>query len=115
MEIEHHNHEFNPVLFYILGGIFILVIIDLITIKLSRRNNEFDEHTHDHSSVLVFLFSDFLHNFTDGIALGATFSQSVGSGISTTIAIFMHEIPHEIGDFAYLIKRRNGLFKVLLT
>jgi zinc transporter ZupT len=39
-----------------------------------------DEHAEHHnhgSSIVVFLFGDFLHNFTDGIALGATFSMGI--------------------------------------
>lgn len=63
----------------------------------------------------MFLFGDFLHNFTDGIALGASYAFSVKIGISSTIAILMHETPHEIGDFAYLIKKNYSLVGILST
>jgi zinc transporter ZupT len=49
---------------------------------------------------------DGLHNFSDGVAIGASFAQNLTTGFGTTIAIFFHEIPHEIGDFAIL--RKNG-------
>lgn len=80
--------------------------VDLFIIKLKNlRGAKDDSHDHEHNnSTFVFLFGDFLHNFTDGIALGVTFNKNIMLGVSTTIAIFMHEIPHEVGDFAYLLK-----------
>lgn len=51
------------------------------------------------------LFADFLHNFTDGLTIGATFAtSSVMISWTTTALIFFHEIPHEIGDYSILIK-----------
>ncbi|KAK6194784.1 hypothetical protein SNE40_000343 [Patella caerulea] len=50
------------------------------------------------------LAADFAHNFTDGLAIGASFIVGRNVGIITTITIFLHEIPHEIGDFAILVQ-----------
>ena len=50
------------------------------------------------------LAADFAHNFTDGLAIGASFLMGQKIGIITTITIFLHEIPHEIGDFAILVQ-----------
>lgn len=50
------------------------------------------------------LAADFAHNFTDGLAIGASFLGGNTLGIITTITIFLHEIPHEIGDFAILVQ-----------
>lgn len=50
------------------------------------------------------LAADAAHNFTDGLAIGASFLAGRNIGIITTITIFLHEIPHEIGDFAILVK-----------
>ncbi|EEY60470.1 Zinc (Zn2)-Iron (Fe2) Permease (ZIP) Family [Phytophthora infestans T30-4] len=63
------------------------------------------------------LAADFSHNFTDGLAIGATFLR--GTGWTTTVAMLLHELPHEIGDFAILIQsgftRREAMITQLLT
>jgi zinc transporter ZupT len=50
------------------------------------------------------LAADFTHNFTDGLAIGASFLVNKNLGFITTITILLHEVPHEIGDFAILIQ-----------
>uniref|UniRef100_A0A1B0G1Y2 Zinc transporter n=1 Tax=Glossina morsitans morsitans TaxID=37546 RepID=A0A1B0G1Y2_GLOMM len=65
------------------------------------------------------LAADFAHNFTDGLAIGASYLAGESIGIITTITILLHEVPHEIGDFAILIKsgctRKRALMLQLVT
>ena len=48
--------------------------------------------------------ADFTHNITDGLAMSSSFYASPTIGATTTVAVFFHEIPHEVGDFALLIQ-----------
>ncbi|KAK7092500.1 hypothetical protein V1264_008236 [Littorina saxatilis] len=50
------------------------------------------------------ILGDGIHNLSDGLAIGAAFASSVTGGFSTSVAVFCHELPHEIGDFAMLLK-----------
>lgn len=45
----------------------------------------------------LIIFGDALHNFADGIALGAAIVQSLTLGVSTMFALIFHEVPHELG------------------
>lgn len=48
--------------------------------------------------------ADFTHNFTDGLAIGAAYLAGQNIGLVTTITVLLHEVPHEIGDYAILIQ-----------
>ena len=65
------------------------------------------------------LAADFTHNFTDGLAIGASYLAGNSVGIVTTVTILLHEVPHEIGDFAILIKsgcsKKKAMFLQLTT
>nr|CDJ89050.1 Zinc iron permease domain containing protein [Haemonchus contortus] len=50
------------------------------------------------------LVADFAHNFTDGLAIGASFIAGTTVGVVTMVTVLVHEVPHEIGDFAILIQ-----------
>lgn len=55
-------------------------------------------------SSLLNLISDFTHNITDGLAMSGAFYAGPLVGASTCFAVMLHEIPHEVGDFALLIQ-----------
>jgi zinc and cadmium transporter len=58
---------------------------------------------HYHPVVAMNLIGDALHNFIDGLLIGASYTVSIPIGMTTTLAIILHEIPQEIGDFGILI------------
>eukprot|EP00794_Sanderia_malayensis_P016746 gene16746-18440_t len=51
----------------------------------------------------MIILGDGLHNFIDGLAIGVSYTSNTVEGISTSLAIFCEELPHELGDFAILL------------
>jgi len=84
----------------ILGIILFFVIEKFIH---WHHHGEDKEESHIHPVGKLILFTDGFHNFIDGAIIGASFLVSVPVGVATTIAVILHEIPQEIGDFAVLI------------
>ncbi|KAL5107569.1 Zinc transporter SLC39A7 [Taenia crassiceps] len=60
------------------------------------------------------LAADFSHNVTDGIAIAGSFLISRSVGYVTTLTVLIHELPHEIGDYAILIKSGCGAHRAML-
>lgn len=59
-------------------------------------------HDHGRSGMMV-IVGDAFHNFIDGIIIAAAFLVDIHLGIVTSLAIIVHEIPQEVGDFAVLL------------
>ncbi|MEZ7821230.1 MAG: ZIP family metal transporter, partial [Patescibacteria group bacterium] len=72
------------------------------------------EEGHPHAVGTMSLIGDLVHNCLDGIVIGASFLVSIQLGIITTIAIILHEIPQEIGDFGLLLHSGYTRNKALL-
>ena len=62
----------------------------------------------------LIILGDTMHNFTDGVAIAATFLISIPLGIVTSLAVAAHEIPQEIGDFGLMLNRGMKKSKVLM-
>jgi zinc and cadmium transporter len=72
------------------------------------------EHDRDPITILVTI-GNWIHNFIDGAAIAGAFLISVPTGLITTIAVAMHEIPREVADSGYLLKKgmkRKGVLFV---
>lgn len=86
---------------WILGGI----LFGLITEKILHWNHCHMPitKTHVHSFAIMNLVGDFVHNIIDGLIIGASYLVNIPTGIATTLAVVLHEIPQEIGDFGVLV------------
>lgn len=85
------------------------------TVIITQHEVHHHGHSHAHSHLhsapknissvaWMVIFGDGIHNLADGLAIGAAFGDGYMSGFSTSIAVLCHELPHEIGDFAMLLK-----------
>jgi zinc and cadmium transporter len=104
----------NNVLIAALVGFLLFFVLER---SLGWFHHHHEEQVHTSGSrrnVPLIVVGDTLHNFIDGLAIGAAFLVSPATGIVTTLAIAAHEIPQEIGDFGLLISKGITKRKVLL-
>lgn len=96
----------------IIGGILLFFIIEKFIHWHHHGEDKEEEYIHPVGKLV--LFTDGFHNFIDGIIIGVSFLVSIPLGIATTLAVILHEIPQEIGDFAVLIhsgyNKKKALF-----
>lgn len=86
---------------------------------LHWRHCHDENHVTHHTVGYLNLVGDTIHNFLDGVLIAASFATGTGLGIISTMAIALHEIPQELGDFAVLIhsgfRRKTAIFFNLLV
>ncbi|MFZ1721363.1 MAG: ZIP family metal transporter [Microgenomates group bacterium] len=72
----------------------------------SLHHHDDGHHHYDlkESSIWMVLVGDTIHNFIDGVAIAASYLVNPGLGVVTAVSTFLHEVPHEIGDFGILLK-----------
>lgn len=105
----------NTIPFYVAVSSFLLFFL---IEKLLRWHHCHDQDCkkHDHQSLgYLNLIGDLVHNFIDGLVIAATFLFNPGIGITTTLAIGIHEIPQEIGDFGVLLHSGFNKQKALIA
>ncbi|OUM58435.1 hypothetical protein PIROE2DRAFT_69959 [Piromyces sp. E2] len=128
------SETYNQNALYICWGILSLFILEKIVSFLgqntSKKENEnknkgkkgkgqdhghSHSHNHEHSNIVISLVGDFIHNLTDGMAIGAGFNKNLKIGVSLSLSIFFHEIPHEVGDFSYLLKQKMSITNAIIS
>ena len=89
---------------YILLGIVVMFVVEKVIHWRHCHEPECSNHKKDVKPfALMNLVGDGVHNFIDGLIIGASYLVSIPLGIATTLAVVFHEIPQEIGDFGVLV------------
>ena len=97
---------------WVLAGIFSSFVLE----KFLRWRQEHGLRPHDHIHPVgrIILVSDSLHNLLDGVLIAASYLAGRSVGLATTLAVILHELPHEIGDFGVLLHSGYSCGKALL-
>lgn len=102
----------------ILGGLLAFFFLEKLVHFHHHHKNPTKAHKQVHSHAYhlapLNIIGDALHNFIDGIVIGASYLVSIPLGVSATIGIIVHELPQEIADFGVLLHSGWSKKKALL-
>lgn len=99
---------------YVLAGILVFFLVEKFLKWRHCHAGDCDAHTFTYMN----LIGDGVHNFIDGMVIAASFGQDIRLGVATTVAVTIHEVPQEVGDYAILLyggfsKRRALVYNFL--
>lgn len=103
------------------SNVFVATLLAMIGFFLLERllhgfhvHEDLHGDSHAVTSRYLILVGDGLHNFIDGVIIAASFAVSPELGITTTLAVTIHEVPQELADFGILIGGGFSRQKALL-
>jgi len=114
--VENSGFGLNISLYILLG-----IISSFIMEKILhwRHYHASPPKKHPRPFALMSLIGDSIHNFIDGLIIGGSYLVSLPIGFASTIAVILHEIPQEIGDFGILLhggfSKKKALFLNFVT
>ena len=116
--------DFHLITGTVLLGIFVFFLLEKLVLWRHCHTDHCELHgaedqEHKPAAGVLILIGDAMHNFIDGILIGAAFLTDIHLGIVTSLAVAAHEIPQEVGDFAILLhsgfSRKRALFFNVLS
>lgn len=102
------------VLPWALFGIVLFFLVERF-IHWFHHHEEFHRDEESKSTLSLIIFGDTFHNFIDGVIIAATFMVNVPLGIATSMSVFAHEVPQEIGDFGLMLHKGLRPKKIILV
>lgn len=115
-EAIHEGEELGiDALFWTLIGIIVFFLIER-SIHWFHHHDDYHGHLKESKTTIpLIIIGDTLHNFIDGIIIAATFMTNPQLGIVTTLAVFAHELPQEVGDFSLLLHKGLKRKKIIMV
>lgn len=101
----------DKVFIYLVVGFCLFFLLEKIFYW--RHCHDLEGKCKEHAFSYLNLIGDGFHNFIDGIVIAASFAIDVKLGITTTVAVLLHELPQEIGDFSVLVYGGMNKIKAL--
>ena len=104
------GEEVHSITLTVLLGLLVFFLLEKMVLWRHCHVDHCEAHDpaeHHHRSTKatgsIVMIGDTVHNFVDGILIGAAFLTNIHLGVVTAIAVAAHEIPQELGDFAVLL------------
>ncbi len=109
-EAAEYTKDITRLFLYVISGYMLFFILE----KYLHWRHCHAPECKLHQFTYLNIVGDIVHNFSDGLIIGAVFLTDIKVGIAATLAIVFHEIPHEIGNFTVLIYGGFSRYRALL-
>lgn len=123
--VEESGEMTLTISIFVLAGILLAFVVEKFIYWHHCHHTHSPECLKEHhtaqiqSSAKMNLVGDSVHNLIDGLIIGGSYLVSFPVGLATTLAVILHEIPQEIGDFGILLHggytRKRALFLNFVT
>lgn len=115
-KVGFEESQLLKIFLYLIFGFCLFFVLEHF---ISWHHHHAREHPEIKPFSYLILISDSIHNFIDGLIIAASFVVALPVGIATALAVALHEIPQEIGDYGLLVyggfKKNKALFLNFLT